>query len=97
MQIGHLCIESNSSSTACVPLIYRRMLLQENAAVYIKRHRKKRAEWQPMYGDPPPPPQVPYKSTASLFEEGEKAGEELHLLVLWHIEKLDEATGLLAL
>jgi hypothetical protein len=29
---------------------------------------------------------VPHLSSASLFEEGEAAGEELHLLVLWHTE-----------
>ena len=72
-----------------IPALYRRMLLQENASLYVKRHQKLRAAWQPVWGPPPPPPPVPHTSSASLFQEGEGAGEELHLIALWHSEDGD--------
>ena len=54
---------------------------------YVARHQKLRAAWQPVWGPPPPPPPVPHASSASLFQEGESAGEELHMVALWHMEE----------
>eukprot|EP00750_Incisomonas_marina_P013045 INCI17209.6.p1 GENE.INCI17209.6~~INCI17209.6.p1 ORF type:complete len:1596 (-),score=327.37 INCI17209.6:122-4570(-) len=76
----------DGASADSMPALYRRLLLQENAVLYVKRHQKLRAAWQPVWGPPPPPPPVPHVSSASLFHEGEEAGEELHLVALWHTE-----------